>query len=139
MNDTRALVAGWGTRLLAALGLAVDAAVHASIAGQYDAVTAGISEGTLFRVEAVAAALAALLVLLRLHWIGDLFAGATALAGLVAIVLYRYVDVGGFGPFPDMYEPIWSPAKWWVVGGTAIALLALGWRPQDRHRNSHAP
>ncbi|MFC1436279.1 hypothetical protein ACEZDB_37160 [Streptacidiphilus sp. N1-3] len=112
-------------RLLAALGLAVDAAVHARLAGQYDAVTASVSEGTLFRVEAGAAALAVVLVLAWRRLPGDLFALLTALAGLAAILVYRYVDVGAFGPLPDMYEPIWSTDKVWALAGQALAAVAL--------------
>jgi hypothetical protein len=44
---------------------------------------------------------------------------------MAAIVLYRYVDVGAFGPFPDMYEPIWSSDKVWALIGQAVAVLAL--------------
>ncbi|MFC1408966.1 hypothetical protein ACEZCY_06670 [Streptacidiphilus sp. N1-12] len=112
-------------RLLAALGLAVDAAIHARLAGQYDAVTASVSEGTLFRVEAGAAALAVVLVLAWRRLPGDLFALLTALAGLAAILVYRYVDVGAFGPLPDMYEPIWSTDKVWALAGQALAAVTL--------------
>ncbi|AUY47651.1 hypothetical protein [Streptomyces sp. CB01881] len=112
-------------RLLAAAGLAVDAAVHARLAGQYDAVTATISQGTLFRVEAAAASLAVLLVLLWRHRIGDAFAWLTAAAGLAAILLYRYVDVGALGPLPNMYEPIWSHDKTTSAWAQAVAVAAL--------------
>ena len=112
-------------RILAALGLAVDAGIHAKLAGQYDAVTASISEGTLFRVEAGAAALAVVLVLAWRKRPGDLFAVLTALAGLAAILVYRYVDLGAFGPLPDMYEPIWSSDKTWALIGQAVAVLTL--------------
>ncbi|HEX3786196.1 MAG TPA: hypothetical protein VHX38_41660 [Pseudonocardiaceae bacterium] len=50
-------------RLLTILGLATDAYVHFDLASQYDTTGGGISQGLLFRVEAVAAILAALLVL----------------------------------------------------------------------------
>jgi hypothetical protein len=112
-------------RLLAAGGLAVDAAVHAKLAGRYDAVAASISQGTLFRIEAGAAALAVVLVLAWRRLPGDVFAWLTAAAGLAAILLYRYVDVGSFGPLPDMYEPIWSADKVWALAGQGLALVAL--------------
>ena len=111
-------------RVAAAVGLAVDAAVHAKLAGQYDAVTATISQGTLFRIEAGAAALAVVLVLAWRRLPGDLFAVLTAAAGIAAIVLYRYVDVGAFGPFPNMYEPVWTSDKVWALIGQALALVA---------------
>ena len=51
-------------RLVVVAGLAVDVYVHLHLAASYDANTAAISEGTLFRVEAGVAGLAAVLVLL---------------------------------------------------------------------------
>ncbi|MDH6577856.1 hypothetical protein [Kitasatospora sp. MAP5-34] len=120
----RAVVRGV-LRVLAAAGLAVDAAVHARLAGQYDAVTASVSEGDLFRVEAAAASLAVLLVLLWRHRIGDAFAWLVAAGGLAALLLYRYVDVGAHGPLPDMYEPVWSTDKLTAVWAQAVAVLAL--------------
>ncbi|MHA6763682.1 hypothetical protein [Streptacidiphilus sp. PAMC 29251] len=112
-------------RIAAAVGLAIDAAVHAKLAGQYDAVAGSISEGTLFRIEAGAAALAVVLVLAWRRSLGDLFAWGTALAGIAAILLYRYVDVGSLGPLPNMYEPIWSSDKLWALAGQALAVLSL--------------
>jgi len=50
-------------RLVVVAGLAVDVYVHLHLAASYDANTAAISEGTLFRVEAGVAGLAAVLVL----------------------------------------------------------------------------
>jgi len=112
-------------RVVAAAGLAVDAWVHASLAGRYDGVAASISEGTLFRVEAGAASLAALLVLAWRRPLGDLFAWLTAAAGLAALVAYRYWNIGAHGPLPDMYEPIWFTDKVRALAGQALALLAL--------------
>ena len=112
-------------RLVAAVGLAVDAGIHAKLAPQYDAVSASISQGTLFRIEAAAAALAVLLVLLWRRLPGDLFAMLTAAAGLAALLVYRYVDVGTLGPLPNMYEPVWFADKVWTVVGQVLALLAL--------------
>ena len=112
-------------RILAALGLAVDAGFHATLAGQYDAVSASISQGDLFRIEAGAASLAVLLVLGWRRPVGDLFAWAVAAAGLAALLLYRYVDVGALGPLPDMYEPVWFSDKVWSLAGQAAALVAL--------------
>jgi hypothetical protein len=51
-------------RFVAAAGLAYDAYAHFDLAGAFDANTAVISQGALFRAEAVIAAIAALLVLL---------------------------------------------------------------------------
>jgi hypothetical protein len=102
----------WLLRLLTAAGLAVDAYVHADLAATYDPVTKTISQGDLFRIEAGAAALAALLLVLfgtrPLVW-G--YALLVAAAGLAAVLLYRYVDVGTVGPLPNMYEPLWYTEK----------------------------
>jgi hypothetical protein len=112
--------------LVAATGLGYDAAVHLHLAGSYDVVGSSITQGSLFRVEAVVAALGALAVLLsdnRLIWFA---AGLTGLAGVAAVVLYRYVDVGGVGPIPDMYEPVWFPEKIrsaYAEGGVAVVWL----------------
>lgn len=126
----------WTARIVAAAGLVVDVLVHVRLAGRYDLVSATVSEGTLFRLEAAAAALAALLVLVWRHWVGDLFAWVVAAAGIVAVLVYCYVDVGAFGPFPDMYEPIWSADKVWALAGQTAALVSLGWLLTATHRRS---
>lgn len=104
-------VVGWLLRLLTVAALAIDVYIHAVLAGDYDSPAAGISQGDLFRIEAGAAALAALLILLIPAWPVWAFAFLVLAAGLGAVLLYRYVDVGAFGPFPNMYEPIWFPKK----------------------------
>ena len=116
-------------------GLAVDA-FHLSLASTYDAVQGSVSQGTLFRLEAIAAVLAAILLLVRpRRWTAAL-AALVAGGGLFALVLYRYVDVGQLGPMPDMYEPLWYAKKTWtavaqlVSAASAIALVILG--PQAR-------
>ncbi|MFI1302582.1 hypothetical protein [Streptomyces sioyaensis] len=127
-------------RVLAAAGLAVDAAVHARLAAQYDAVTATIGQGTLFRVEAVLAALAALLVLVWRRPAADLFAWLVATGGLALLLLYTYVDVGTLGPVPNMYEPAWIRDKKIAALAQAVAVLATVFllftraRPPGRHR-----
>jgi hypothetical protein len=39
----------------------------------------------------------------------------------VAVVVYRYVDVGKIGPIPNMYDPFWLPTEKWI---SAIAEAA---------------
>jgi hypothetical protein len=52
------------------------------------------------------------------------FALLIAAGGLGALLLY--VDVGGLGPIPDMYDPIWYTEKTIsAVGEAAAALGAL--------------
>lgn len=135
----------WVLRLLTAAGLAVDAYVHADLAATYDPVVKTISQGDLFRVEAGAAALAALLVVLfgtrPLVW-G--YALLVAAAGLAAVLLYRYADVGAVGPLPNMYEPLWYPEKTASAVAeaaatlTAAAGLLLARRLRMRSRSSEA-
>ncbi|MGW2250003.1 hypothetical protein ACWCXH_07365 [Kitasatospora sp. NPDC001660] len=112
-------------RLLAAAGLVIDAVVHAQLAENYDAVGTTISQGTLFRIESVAAILAALLVLLWRHRVGDLFAWAVAASGFGALLLYRYVNVGILGPLPNMYEPVWFADKTLAAWAEGVATAAL--------------
>jgi len=97
--------------VLAAAALGYDAYVHLDLASTYDPVGDSITQGALFRVEAAPAILAALVLLLsdsRLAW---LFAGSVGLGGVVAVVLYRYVNVPAIGPIPQMYEPVWFQEK----------------------------
>ena len=77
------------------------------------------------------------LVLLTRHRFGALVAFLVAAGGLGAVLLYAYVDVGGFGPLPNMYDPIWYPEKTIsaiaeaVAAVGALALLTLPYRASD--------
>src|SRR5690242_15016249 len=100
-------------QVAAASGLAIDAFVHASSAGLYDPAAGGLlTEGNLFRAEAVVSGLLAVLLVIRpapRTWLAVLVVAGSALA---AVVLYRYIDVGAVGPLPDLYEPTWQvPGK----------------------------
>ncbi|MEW1656048.1 hypothetical protein [Streptomyces sp. NPDC093707] len=125
-------------RILAAAGLVVDAWVHARLAGPYDAVDAGLSQGMLFRVEAGLAALAALLVLVWRRPLGDAFAFLVAAGGLALLALYTTVDLGQFGPVPDMYYPVWTGDKKLAAAGQAVAALATGFLLLTRLRRPPA-
>lgn len=121
---------GMMLRLVTAAGLAVDAYVHWNLAAQFDPVVGSgsvqVSQGQLFRVEALLALAAAVLVLLvRRRW-AVLVAFVVALAGVVAVLLYRYVDVGALGPLPDMFDPTWYPEKTLSLVAEAIAAAAAG-------------
>jgi len=122
-------------RLATAAMLGLDAYVHVHDAGFYGAPRGGgISQSTLFQLEAVAAGIAAVVLIIgwrvtlgrRPDWLGAFFVAASALG---AVLLYRYVDVGTIGPLPDMYEPTWEvPGKSlsaYAEGGAAV-LSALG-------------
>ena len=119
----------WTLRVGTAAALGIDAVVHWQNAPAYDAVTATISQGALFRAEAVLAVAAGLLVLVRPRtssWVAALAVAASALA---AVLLYRYVDVGSLGPLPDMYENTWQvPGKLLsaYAEGAAVVLAGLG-------------
>jgi len=114
--------------LVVAVGLGVDAYVHWQLAPGFDGIqgTASphFSQGGLFRLETALAVIAMLLVLLTRHRLGAMVAFLIAAGGLGAVLLYAYVDVGGFGPLPDMYDPIWYPEK--IVSAIAEAVAAVG-------------
>lgn len=125
----RALVVG-AVRIATAAMLGIDAYLHAVDAHFYDAVASSlVSQGTLFRVEAAAAALVAVALL---AWPRRPVWGAAVLVaavGLAAVVVYRYVDFGRLGPLPAMYEPTWSvPGKLLsaYAEGAATLLSAAG-------------
>ena len=127
-------------RLVVVAGLAVDVYVHLHLAAGYDANTAAISEGTLFRVEAGVAGLAAVVVLLTRTQIGVMVAFLVAAGGVGAVLLYQYVDVGAVGPLPNMYEPLSYPEKTnsliaeAVAALAALALLVLHRASRTQHR-----
>jgi hypothetical protein len=133
----------WSLALVTAAALAVDAFVHADLAPGYDGITASVSQGDLFRIEAAAAALAALVLLAaRRRPAAWAFTLLVAAGGIGAVLLYRYVDVGPLGPFPNMYEPVWYPEKTAsaiaeaVGAGTALLGLVLAWSFHRRDRNA---
>jgi phosphatidylglycerophosphatase A len=107
-------------------GLAVDAYVHFHLASAFEQVrTSTLSQADLFRVEATLAVIAAVALLVRPRRYTAAFAFLVAAAGTVAVVLYRYVDVGKIGPIPNMYDPYWAPAeKTLSVFAEALAALA---------------
>lgn len=111
-------------RVIAAAGLAVDAYVHADLAAGFDANGSNISQGTLFRIEAAFASLAALLVLVHGRRLAATFALVVSLSALGAVLLYRYVDVGTLGPLPNMYEPFWYTEKTISAVAEGVAAVA---------------
>jgi hypothetical protein len=112
-------------RGITAAGLLVDAVLHLQLASNYQlAAPGGIGQGNLFRIEAVLAVLALLLVLL----LGSrtAYAGAFLIAGggLVALLVYRYYQLPSFGPVPSMYEPVWFFKKSLIAVAEAVAAAA---------------
>jgi hypothetical protein len=112
-------------RVLVAAGLVVDAVVHLRLAAGYQlAAPGGIGEGTLFRIEAGVAIAVAAWVLVRGSRPAAAVAFLVAAAALGAVLVYRYVDVPGFGPLPAMYEPVWFFQKSLSAVGEAVTVVA---------------
>jgi hypothetical protein len=116
-------------RVLTALALFIDAGVHILLAPGYQAANpGGIGQGNLFLLESAAAVLVAVYVLVRGSKLAYAMALAVALSAFAAVVLYRYVDIPAFGPFPAMYEPVWFFEKTLsaVAEGIGAVLAAIG-------------
>lgn len=95
-------------RVLIALGLAVDAYIHFILAPNYQlAYPDGIGGGNLFRIQAAAAILAGLYVLIRGSRLSYAIAAVVALSAFAAVVLSVYIQLPQVGPIPAMYEPLW--------------------------------
>lgn len=62
------------------------------------------------------------------------------LSAVVAVVLYRYVDIPAVGPLPAMYEPVWffekslSALAEAVAAAAALVALVVSARPLRRSR-----
>ena len=114
--------------LITAAGLGVDVYVHWHLAPSFDTLigtgSPHISQGQLFRLEAALVLVAMLLVLATRRRFAAAFALLVAAGGLAALLLYGYVDVGGFGPLPDMYDPIWYAEK--TISAVAEAVATAG-------------
>ncbi len=115
-------------RLVIAAGLAIDAYVHFHLATTFDALKSTssphLSQGQLFRVEAIAAIAAAVLVLVVRNRLTALLAFVVAAGGVAAVLLYTYVDIGEIGPLPAMYDPSWYTEKTGSLIAEAVAAVA---------------
>jgi len=110
------------------LGLAIDAFVHFDLAGAFAGnKTSTLSEADIFRADSTVAIVAALALLVRPRWYTAGFAFLVAAAGTTAVIVFRYVNVGSFGPIPNMYDPYWAPFEknLSVIGEAAATLAAL--------------
>jgi hypothetical protein len=123
-------------RALAVLGLAVDVYVHLKLAPVFDQLGTQITQGALFRVEAALAAAAGLYLALRDSRRAWLLAGLIAVAGLVAILVTRWVALPALGPLPAMYDPTWSADKVLVTVGMLVT--ALAWPVREALRSDDA-
>lgn len=125
-------------------GLAVDAFVHFHLASAFPHnQTSTLSEADVFHLDAVAAVIAAVALLVRPRRYTAAFAFLVAAAGTAAAVVYRYVDVGAFGPIPNLYDPYWAPPEKTLSavaeGVAALAALALLVIFHIRTRTAAAP
>jgi hypothetical protein len=134
----------WTLNLLAVAGLVVDAIVHLDLASAFaDVRTSTISQADLFRIEAVVALLVAGALLLHPRRSTALAVFVVAASAAVAVVVYRYVDVGRIGPVPNMYDPYWQPVGKWlsavaeVVAAGASAALAGVLTPARGREREH--
>src|SRR5690349_6131934 len=115
-------------RVLVAAGLAADAVVHWRFAPDMapgpNTPSDVIPGDDLFYGQAIAAAVAALLVLVwARRWTYALaFVVAASAAG--AVLLYYFVGFGQLGPIPRMYDPQWYADKTISFAGEAVAALA---------------
>jgi hypothetical protein len=122
----------WVLRVTAALGLAVQGVVHWRLAPGLDTLVGSgsprITMGELFRVEAVIALVALLLLIgFGTTWTAAL-AALVAAGGLAAVLLYAFVTVGAVGPLPNMDDPTWPAEKLLsAVAEGVAALAALGY------------
>jgi hypothetical protein len=111
-------------RLIAVVGLGIDAYVHLDLASTYSEAEAPVNEGILFRAEAVLALLTALALILWARRPSFLLGFAISASALTLMLVSRYVDLGALGPLPDLYDPVWFPEKLWAASGEAAAAAA---------------
>ncbi len=118
----------WLLTAITAAGLGVDAYVHWTLAANFDSLTGPgslqISQGQLFRLEAILALVALVLLLVTRHRLAAGFALLVAAGGVGAVLFFAYVDVGSLGPLPDMYDPAWYTGK--TVSALAEGAAAVG-------------
>jgi hypothetical protein len=72
----------------------------------------------------VVAILAAVLLVVRPRRYSAAIAALVAGSALVALLVYRYYDIGRIGPIPAMYEPVWYTEKTVSAVAEGVALLA---------------
>ncbi len=121
------------TVTIAAFALVINAVIHVSLAGAYDAITGTLlGQGDLFRIQAVANIVVAALLLVTLRYrqwavIVSLAAAFVAAGGLALVVITTLVplDLTTIG-LPYLFEPIWFADKIISALAQGIALIAAG-------------
>lgn len=115
----------WALRIVVLVGLLLDAVIHLRLAGEYEfAFPEGIGGGTLFRIEAALALVAAIAVLAWGRRPTYLFAFLVAASAFGAVMVTRYLELPAVGPLPGMYEPLWFFEKGVSAAAEAVAALA---------------
>jgi len=115
-------------RLVTVAALVVVAAVHLRLAPGYALIGEQVTQGDLFRAQAVASGVVALALLLRPRRVTWSAASVVALASLIAVVLTTYVAVPAVGPLPRVFEPVWYGEKLLaaVAAGAGFAAAVVG-------------
>jgi len=118
----------WTLVGLVVAGLVLDAIVHFDLASAFAGnKTSFISEAAIFRIQSTVALIAAAALLVRPRRYTAAFAFLVAAGAAVAVIVYRYVNVGKLGPLPNMYDPFWAPTgKWLSAIAEIVAALAAG-------------
>jgi hypothetical protein len=100
----------------------------------FDQLGTQITQGDLFRVEAAASLLAAVLLLVSDRRWAWLPAGLVSVGALLAVVVTTYVALPALGPLPSIHDPAWSGDKVVVVLATGAAIAAWVTREVLRSR-----
>src|SRR3954454_21584272 len=114
-----------GLRVLAVAALAVSAYVHLNLKHLYDGNGDPISQGDLFLVQGLLAALVAVVLLVtgsRWAWWAAAVVGAASFA---AVMVSVYTSVGEIGPLPNMHDASWFPSPDKAVSAVAEAAVVV--------------
>jgi hypothetical protein len=113
-------------RVLAGVALAVSGYVHLHLAHRYG-YPGTITGEQLFIAQGVTAlVLAVAIVVSGNRWLWAAGA-ALGLASFVAVMVYRYADIGAIGPLPDMYDATWQPSPQKLLSAVAEISVPLWW------------
>lgn len=115
-----------GARIWTAVALWINAYIHFVLAIPFDSVVGPlISQGNLFRIQAVVNIVAGILILVLPRWWSGLFAAAVGAGGLLLLVLSVYIplDLSTLG-LPVIFEPIWYQDK--IVAAVTQAFAVIG-------------
>ena len=115
--------------IVIAVALLLNAWIHFRLAGPFDANPGSLlSQGALFRIQAVVNLIVAVLIVVRPRAWTALLAFAVAAGGAAILTLTSVVPVdGSIVGLPYLFEPAWYPAKQTsLVFQLLAAALAVG-------------